>query len=137
MDRINGVDVAEFISGYIAAMLCGSNDWSDESGGQPLDANYSDDDLTDDARDRCETECKAFLYRIGYMIDDAQFTGNRHDGGSLAAYAGHDFWLTRCGHGAGFWDGDWSDPAGDVLTNAAKAFGELFPYVTARGKIDI
>lgn len=20
--------------------------------------------------------------------------------------AGHDFWLTRCGHGAGFWDGD-------------------------------
>ncbi len=23
--------------------------------------------------------------------------------------AGHDFWLTRQGHGAGFWDGDWPD----------------------------
>jgi|TARA_R110000744_G_scaffold366338_1_gene475354 hypothetical protein len=22
---------------------------------------------------------------------------------------GHDFWLTRNGHGAGFWDGDWND----------------------------
>ena len=22
---------------------------------------------------------------------------------------GHDFWLTRNGHGAGFWDGDWDD----------------------------
>ena len=22
---------------------------------------------------------------------------------------GHDFWLTRNGHGAGFWDGGWND----------------------------
>jgi len=28
--------------------------------------------------------------------------------------AGHDFWLTRNGHGAGFWDGDYEH--GDKLT---------------------
>jgi len=22
--------------------------------------------------------------------------------------AGRDFWFTRCHHGAGFWDGDWT-----------------------------
>jgi len=137
MERINGVDVAEFISGYITAMLWSSHDESNESGGRPMDANYSEDDLTDDARERCEVECKAFLYRVGYMIDDEQFTGNRPDGGTLAAYAGHDFWLTRNGHGAGFWDGDWAETADKILTGAAKAFGELNPYVTEGGQIDI
>jgi hypothetical protein len=40
-------------------------------------------------------------------------------------YAAHDFILTRNGHGAGFWDGDWCDPWGKVLTDLAQSFGEL------------
>src|SRR6056300_403211 len=36
---------------------------------------------------------------------------------------GHDFWLTRNRHGAGFWDGDWADD-GDTLTELAHSFGE-------------
>lgn len=34
----------------------------------------------------------------------------------------HDFYLTRNGHGAGFWDGDYEK--GDELTKIAKSFGE-------------
>jgi hypothetical protein len=49
--------------------------------------------------------------------------------------AGHDFWLTRNGHGAGFWDGDWPEPLATVLTDAAHAFGELSPYVGDDGLI--
>jgi len=37
----------------------------------------------------------------------------------IEAQAGHDFWLTRNGHGAGFWDGDWPE-TGDALTEASK-----------------
>jgi hypothetical protein len=38
---------------------------------------------------------------------------------------GHDFWLTRQGHGAGFWDGDWPE-YGDWITDIIKrAFSEL------------
>jgi hypothetical protein len=37
--------------------------------------------------------------------------------------AGHDFWLSRNGHGAGFWDGDWEH--GRVLRDAAKTFGTV------------
>lgn len=37
---------------------------------------------------------------------------------------GHDFWLTRNGHGAGFWDRGYADEIGDGLTAAAKKFGE-------------
>jgi hypothetical protein len=42
-------------------------------------------------------------------------------GNGLASVAGHDFQLTRNGHGAGFWDGGWKH--GDELTALAKTFG--------------
>ncbi|QNP78372.1 hypothetical protein [Agrobacterium tumefaciens] len=52
-----------------------------------------------------------------------------------AAMAGHDFWLTRCGHGAGFWDGDWPEPAASVLTTASEEFGNVDLYVGDDGQI--
>lgn len=42
--------------------------------------------------------------------------------------AGHDFWLTRNHHGAGFWDRG-IGRVGKVLTDAAHAFGEIDSYV--------
>jgi hypothetical protein len=38
--------------------------------------------------------------------------------------AAHDFWLTRNGHGSGFWDGDWDDAVGERLTKSAVSFGQ-------------
>lgn len=43
--------------------------------------------------------------------------------------AGHDFWLTRNQHGAGFWDGDWPDH-GHHLTDLCEIFGSLEVYKT-------
>ena len=37
---------------------------------------------------------------------------------------GHDFWLTRNRHGAGFWDGDWPGTVGTWLTEQAHVYGE-------------
>lgn len=39
---------------------------------------------------------------------------------------GHDFWLTRNGHGTGFWDRGYPDEIGDALTDAAHSFGEVY-----------
>jgi hypothetical protein len=50
--------------------------------------------------------------------------------------AGHDFWLTRNGHGAGFWDRGLGE-LGDALTQAAKSFGQCDLYVTDDGAIAI
>jgi hypothetical protein len=47
---------------------------------------------------------------------------------------GHDFWLTRNGHGAGFWDRGLGK-VGDQLTAACKAFGSVDLYVGDDGKI--
>ena len=41
--------------------------------------------------------------------------------------AGIDFWLTRNGHGAGFWDRDLGF-VGDMLTKAAQSFGPCDIY---------
>lgn len=49
--------------------------------------------------------------------------------------AGHDFCLTRNGHGAGFWDGDWPAPYGDQLTVACKAYAPMSLYVGDDGKL--
>jgi hypothetical protein len=43
------------------------------------------------------------------------------------AQAGHDFWLTRNRHGAGFWDRGYG-AVGDRLTEAAHAYGAVDLY---------
>lgn len=48
---------------------------------------------------------------------------------------GHDFWLTRNGHGAGFWDRGYGEK-GDWLTAMAKPFGSAHLYVNANGKVE-
>ena len=68
-------------------------------------------------------DCEAFYAGFADLID-----GNDRQ-------AGHDFWLTRCGHGAGFWDGDWPEPAATLLTNACKAIGNVDLYIGDDGMI--
>lgn len=47
---------------------------------------------------------------------------------------GHDFWLTRCGHGAGFWDRGYGE-LGEKLSKAARAYGEAWLYLGDDGKV--
>jgi hypothetical protein len=58
-------------------------------------------------------DCTAFQAEYGDLIADN------------LDRAGHDFYLTRNRHGAGFWDGDWSKDAGRTLTDASHPYGEF------------
>lgn len=51
------------------------------------------------------------------------------------AQAGHDLWLTRNRHGAGFWDGDWTEAVGKRLTDASHAMGGIDLYIGDDGMI--
>lgn len=117
-------------------------DNSDEQGGEPLDANYGPEDIAPTTLKQMVRDCADFQQSFGdYIISDL-------------ARAGHDFWLTRNGHGAGFWDGDWREeyaqlgdrhPAigmvrqyatvGDYLTAMSKPYGSFDLYVGDDGKI--
>lgn len=52
----------------------------------------------------------------------------------MYAMAGHDFWLNRNGHGAGFWDGDWP-VSGAALNKKSEEYGELTIFVGDNGHI--
>lgn len=116
-----------FTQGYIDAALWSSTD--DE--GEPLD-RYCLDDIAPETMDRMRKDCAAFYAANIPAIDN----GPVHAVGcSNEEYAGHDFWLTRNGHGAGYWDGDWPEPAATALADRAKAFGECDLYIGDDGLI--
>lgn len=118
-----------FTRAYITAALWSSMDNADDTGGSPLDANFGIAQLSDETFAGMVEECKAFQQAHRATLDRC---------GGDASQAGHDFWLTRCGHGTGFWDRDdavWDKAARDTLTEAAKACGEVDLYVGDDGKI--
>jgi hypothetical protein len=51
---------------------------------------------------------------------------------------GHNFWLTRNGHGAGFWGSDdYTNEVGDILSKISEKFGEVDIYIGDDGKVEI
>ncbi len=128
-------DLEDFFDSYVETALWSSNDESDESGGEPLDSNYGPEDLSEQAEDKMVADCKKFLDLAWPLLE--QVSSVR--GYPVMEAAGHDFWLTRNGHGAGFWDGDWDedgeDKLGDKLTKISKKFGETDLYVGDDGMI--
>jgi len=121
----------EFTLAYAEAALWSTNDESDERGGEPLDANYTVDDLAPETLEKFIADCRRFQEQNAADIA----TGDDHPQYTACERAGHDFWLTRNGHGAGFWDGDWPEKPGERLTDAAEAFGEVWLYVGDDGLI--
>jgi hypothetical protein len=111
----------DFTQAYIAAMLWSTNDESNESGGYPLDKNYDADDLAPEARTLIDEDCKAFYEAHSHLFTSENCFRN---GCPVDVYAGHDFWLTRAGHGCGFWDGDWRPGPDETLTEASYQAGE-------------
>lgn len=122
----------DFFDAYVEAALWSSNDESDESGGEPLDKNYGPGDLAKDTEDEMVADCKKFLDKAWKDLEEAPDEIRSYP---MIEMAGHDFWLTRNGHGAGFWDGDWPRDLGQKLTKISKSFGESNLYVGDDGKI--
>ncbi len=114
----------DFTRQYLVTALWSSTDESREDGGDPMDANYGIEDIEPDAIAAAVLDCDRFRELAGDLLDES-------DDPTQAA---HDFWLTRNGHGAGFWDGDWPE-GGDRLTAICKGFGESHLSVGDDGRI--
>lgn len=120
----------EFTTAYVTAALWASTDETNpEQGGEPLDSNYDLDDIEPETLAQMVEDCRQFQDKNTELINDENVAVESDH--SCDARAGHDFWLTRNGHGAGFWDGDWKEPAATKLTDAAKKAGEY--NITASG----
>lgn len=112
-----------FTRQYITTALWSSMDNTNDSGGEPLDANYGINDIEPTTLAEMIEDCRQF------QADHADLVADDLE------RAGHDFWLTRNHHGAGFWDGDWPEPAATILTESAHVWGGVDLYVTDTGEI--
>lgn len=116
------------LNAYIGVALWSSMDWVDDSGGEPLDANYDADDLAPEAVESMRADLTGFVEQLAEEgIDWRAYM----DEEQLA----HDLWLTQNHHGAGFWDRGYPDGIGDVLTKWAHTFGTVDLYIGDDGLI--
>lgn len=97
----------EFTRAYIEAALWSSSDTRPgEEEPRPLDDGLSVDDFAQETLDAMIADCAKFQADNATDISTGSVRGSNGDYSDVER-AGHDFWLTRAGHGCGFWDGDW------------------------------
>ena len=82
----------------------------------PLDEHHTIENFSKHSLYSAEVDCLEFRNRC--RIRDIDLT--QYDDGEL----GRDLWLTRNGHGAGFWDGDYPID-GETLTEIAESLGHV------------
>lgn len=108
----------DFVIGYLNTAL-----WAETDGERPLDENYSIGDFNEDAIKKSIKDCLKFkiLNEVDLDIAEQGFSASRN---------GHDFWLSRNGHGAGFFarpDGFHSRRSiWKALQESAQKFGEVY-----------
>jgi len=108
-----------------------------------LDDEYAPDALEPEALEMLESIahvffCDVWCYLAAIADPDKpeyEYKG-KLEGSTIWGMAGHDLWLTSQGHGAGFWDGDWPDPYGEMFTDKAGRSDVNF-YITATNEIGI
>ena len=126
MDINKPGDVQAALDAYLKCAIWTSVGVDDEGELAPLDTlgDFDADDLDPVAEIKLADEFDDFCMAVA--------------AGGLAsewepAQFGHDFWLTRNGHGTGFWDRGMA--GGDRLTELAEAYGETSLYVGDDGKL--
>jgi hypothetical protein len=155
MQTVNGIELDTFTYAYLTCALWSTDDNSDpETGGEPFNRNYTLDDVHPDTLRKMVEDCNAFrsmewnflkadapgnsikrtiavekLLRLAERIGNAK--GDTYAGDERN---GHDFWLTREGHGVGFWDRGYGR-VGSILTDAASSFGGFNLYLGDDGMI--
>jgi hypothetical protein len=124
----------DFTSGFLECALWSSTD----DDGEPLDASHSIDDIQEASLAYLVKDCQDFRSYVAALSHGPKW---HFDLLSVIdnnpCKAGADFWLTRNRHGAGFWDGDWPEPAGRILTEAAHTYGGVELYVGDDGLIRV
>lgn len=118
---------------YFECAAWASDDYKDQTGGNPINHTHNWRELlAPETIAKAEVDCEAFAISFANMRagwDDSQL--------------GHDLWLTRNRHGAGFWDREcpetslalyWREQR-QSLTEGAHALGETDLYFGDDGKL--
>lgn len=124
-------EIDEFTKHYLVAALWSSTyskeDDMEGNNPKPIDDDYDVDDVEPESVASARSDVVDFVQactRLGINLKDTD-TFHRNEEWSVVAQHGHDLWLTRAGHGCGFWDRGYGE-VGDKLTEVCKAMGEQY-----------
>lgn len=105
----------DILAGYIEAVyFTETGDIDQPDAGTPL---------SDSARNQASAECQDFLSRC----EAAGLLASYTEAGGTWTQFGRDFWLTRNGHGVGFWDRGLGE-VGEKLSDIAQSLGDRYAY---------
>lgn len=116
-------NLPDMVRGYMECALWTSTVCDDDGNNcRPLDDAFGIDDIAPECAAAMRAVCEDFAKSNYADLMDYLKSGRN------ASHAGHDLWLTRNRHGAGFWDRGLGK-LGDRLSNAAKAYSgvDLYP----------
>ncbi|EKU98014.1 hypothetical protein Lepto7375DRAFT_7273 [Leptolyngbya sp. PCC 7375] len=126
--------IEEILEAYFTCALWSSIDHTD----QPMDDNYSLNDIATPLKELAFAEINCWLGYCNELGLIEQFLNHPQTTQATRVtpekMLGHDFWLTRNGHGSGFWDRGLGQ-LGNDLTDATKTFGTMDLYVGDDNKI--
>lgn len=154
-DTIAGLSLRGVVLGYLTCA-----EWIDLDGSEETPDNWADawEGWSNAALAQATDDCRDLLLQISAAVpafSDGAWDDDAIDYGDAPGYSrserfGHDFWLTRNRHGAGFWDrtglaeplpsiypvrdGFDASPRpdeslGDWLTRLCEPFGECYAYL--------
>jgi len=124
----NNADVPQFDTftlGYIEAMFFADIDTPDHD-----TEGMGVGDLSSEAIKGIKADCAQF------QINNAGFLNSAYSSEYGERRAGNDFYFTRVGHGAGFWDRGEGE-IWDKLTESSEEFVGIWPYKGDDGQIYI
>lgn len=126
-----GKGLDQFTAAYIMCMyFTDSCDWDETEDAENEGSFDVEDELSEEALNLVKTECEEFQKNADLARCYEEFPWYS------PSQAGHDFWLTRNRHGAGFWDKDLGE-LGSKLTDAAHDCGGCDAYRGDDGKVYI
>lgn len=111
-----------FTRGYI---VCAMWTMTDEDGDSCDDLGLHD--IAPETIAAAESECAMFQASYRSLLDATGCTDDEQHG--------HDLWLTRNGHGTGFWDRGYDEDIARALTNASKVYGERSWYIGDNSRV--
>lgn len=104
------------VSAYFAALFF-------TDAGEPEQKLTGEEEIPESERAAVRADVSRFLGMAGPLLGE-EWTDEQ---------IGHDLWLTRNGHGAGFWDRRL--PNGDALSMIARRMGEVWPGLNDGGQL--
>lgn len=112
------------LTSYIQCALWSSVD----SEGNPLDDQYSEENLASETIEKMTADVTKFVIDAKDPIINS---------GMSESDLGYNFWLTRNGHGTGFWDRGLDKEVSDAFCKVCDSFGSSDLYVGDDNKIYI